>query len=468
MLPGRPQSALVLGGLTEWEDNIAALGIPIDTKQPDVVIAPANHAEPAIALSPPYLVLLGDERRRLRGRGYVAQSVLPLPSPHDAELLVPVGDPIALRYVFTAWRQPAGLRQHARRGAVLGLARTSFITRARPCYTIAARTEGPPFVIAAASQIGLPAKSHWVFTSPGLDSLSRAAFIVFPDGAQTPQWVVKLARLSQASEAFDLDQRGLALAVAAGPIVAEHAPRLLGRFVAAGHHASVESAAVGEQLSVLLMRRRDRALPLVRAVADWLIEVATATCSEPTGARDELQRIRSDVAPEWDVPGDAITELPALPTVLGHHDLGPWNVIARGSDFTVLDWEGATTTALPLWDLVYFLVHALALVEGAAGPDAVADKMMQLLRGEARFSPLLFETLRRAARALDLDNEVIGPLVSMCWMHHGLSHVDRRRALNEYGGTMTLLPPAGRLARQWLDDPALGFGWRAFAHADTR
>ena len=143
--------------------------------------------------------------------------------------------------------------------------------------------------------------------------------------------------------------------------------------------------------------------------------------------------------------------------------LGCWNVVVGPSGFTSVDWESAREHGLPLWDLVYFLTDALATLAGAASPQAQDELSMELLRGDSCRSPFLFGWVERAVRDLQIPREAVGPLVTLGWLHHGLSHRTRATALRRAGGGEPALPgPAGRLASIWLTDPALGVDWRAW------
>src|SRR6266508_3246896 len=129
-------------------------------------------------------------------------------------------------------------------------------------------------------------------------------------------------------------------------------------------------------------------------------------------------------------------------------------------DEAVLDWESARRPGLPLWDLLYFLVDALPLVEGARTPAERADRALALLRGASVWSLMLFDWLRKAAAAAAMPPAAIGPVATLCWLHHGLSHVTRGRAATgiEPGASVSI-PPVERIAAGWLADPALGPDW---------
>src|SRR6185369_3324754 len=98
-------------------------------------------------------------------------------------------------------------------------------------------------------------------------------------GSSLPRWALKFARVPGNEGPFDLDERGLGLAAAAGGTVAAHAPRLLGRFSVDRLACSVETATVGRRLLAVLggSLSRERKLAEVERVAAWIEAVATET-----------------------------------------------------------------------------------------------------------------------------------------------------------------------------------------------
>jgi hypothetical protein len=50
------------------------------------------------------------------------------------------------------------------------------------------------------------------------------------------------------------------------------------------------------------------------------------------------------------------------PTIY-HGDFAPWNIKARGENWTLLDWERGELAGLPLWDWLHFIVQPAILVD---------------------------------------------------------------------------------------------------------
>jgi hypothetical protein len=260
--------------------------------------------------------------------------------------------------------------------------------------------------------------------------------------------------------AFDRDEFGLGLARSAGEVVAAHSPSLLARLDVDGLPGSVETAAVGRPLHELLARRPHS---LVDSVAQWVVDMGVATVVPPEQLAPERQRLASDVLPAWGAhgaPDDLLLCLPPVPGVLQHNDLGSWNIVSDGIGFTAVDWESARRVGMPLWDLLYLLADALVRMEGPGDADTMVDRCLALFRGTSPYSSTLFGWVRTAVARLGIAPEAVGPLATLCWMHHGLSATVRKSALEA-------APPAelghlARLAGPWLADRELGPTWSAW------
>jgi hypothetical protein len=206
---------------------------------------------------------------------------------------------------------------------------------------------------------------------------------------------------------------------------------------------------------------RDAKDALVGRIAAWFGDVARATASTPETLDGERDRLRA-------FPGtqDALGALPPVPGVLAHMDPGTWNIVSDGRDFTVLDWEAARQPAMPLWDLVYFLVDAFAMLDGAMNADRALRSALALARGEHAASPRFFALVREYVAATGLRPDAVGPLALLGWIHHSRSHLARGDALAAFSTGQSLEPAElshlARLAEPWRTDPALGVDWPAW------
>ena len=472
-LPQPPRTAAVLGNLPRWSEGLPTVGVELRargaTDRVDLVVAPGAMAVEAIASGAPMLIFEGrGARGAVREAGMSVRRFLPI-GPRDApDLLLSLEDRWAAAYALGRLGAPAGLSKRARNAGVQAMIALGAFPDLDQLQTVAVRGSGRPFLLERAVSFGVDPQAAWFQTMGGGDALSRGVFHLFPPGARKPQWVVKFARVPGYSAPFEADAHGLGLVERAGGTAAAHAPRLLGRFNVGGFEASAETAIAGEPLSRTLVGDAPlgRRLSLVERIAAWTVELARATASSPSELGPERKRLRDRVVPEWTAlgaPDDLVERVPALPAVLAHNDLGSWNVIVDGTTFGAVDWESARAAALPLWDLLYFLVDALAILGGARTvPDRV-EGSLRLLRGAAPLSPVLFRWLTESARATGVPTEAVGPVSTLCWLHHGLSHVARWSSVERLGpSAQGFLPPVEQIAHAWLRDPALGVEWAAW------
>lgn len=464
LLPGPARTTVALPGAKAWAEALDQLGAnhpPERGQVPDLVVAPAAKGAEAARVGAPMVVLEGaGGLRALQAAGYHTRRWVPLPSLERPRVLVPVGHPAAARYAFRSWAGSDRLWKEARNaaaGTLIGHGAGAGVVSA---VTIGSRRPGPPFLLAEAQAHGLPSSTTSLLGTGGADILSRAAFHVFVDAAQSPAWVLKFSRVRGYDQPFADDERGLALVAGAGGAVAHHAPRLVSRFQVDGYQASVETAAVGQPLDRFLSSSRTRSVKsaMVDRVASWALEVAVRTRAGSEALAEERRRLAEEVLPHWDVPGHVVRDLPDLPAVAQHNDLGCWNVVVRSGDFRVVDWESAVAHGLPLGDLLYFLTDALAWLDGAA--EAGWERYVaRLYRGELPSSATLFDWIRRAVQALGIPPSAVGPLATLCWLGHGMSHLYRQRTGSLYRAEVSGLPRAERVAAVWLSDPALGPSW---------
>jgi hypothetical protein len=463
--------AVVLGGLGEWRAGLVSAGIEVsdessDRGPPDLVVTPARLAAEAQDLKARSIIVEGSRERPFRGGDYQARRLLLRPTRERPTLALPLDQPAAVSYALERWSVVDRRWKTARmRAARVLVSRGLFPSWASPVITIATRAPGPPTLVAAAGEVGVPADVSWFLTFGQGDALSRNAFQLFRAGSDQPEWVLKFARVAGYSERFDNDERGLQLAHAAGDAVAAHVPRLVGRFDVDGVHASLETAAAGRRLRDVLLTPGDRTakLELIERIGGWILALGRLTQTSVDAMGAERKRLRSEVVPRSSELGahpGLVDELPPLTAVAQHNDLGTWNVVADNSDFVVVDWENAREAALPLWDLLYFLGNAFVLLDGSAAPDQLPARLTHLFAGKAPSSPLLFSWVRRAAEAAAVPPDAIGAIATLCWLSHSLSASAHNLDLAAFTPRD---PPRMHglegIARAWMAHPALGPSW---------
>jgi hypothetical protein len=480
LLPVPVRRVAVADGLADWREAALQVGLELasDTAERgvDLFVARAHQLDHATAMAPRAIIVEGcDARGELRDAGYSAERYLARPSVENPVILIPVDRSTPTRFALEHWlRPPTRLKQMRNRAAIRLLSqgivpppRTS-----RTFVTIGAPNEGLPWLIDAAAGLGVPGDVEWLLTPGQGDPLSRGVFHLFPAGASRPRWALKFARVTDHDEQFVRDQRGLAVA-ASGSVLSDHAPRLIGRFVAGGLHASLETAATGQRLMRLLHSSapRGRKRALIDEVAAWIVAVAAETRAPPSELVPEIERLEREVLPEWKSVGaraGLASDLPPVPAVAQHNDLGVRNLIVGDDGFTVLDWEFARRLGLPLWDLWYFLADATARLDGAYAPDRQELYFASLFKGELPASDWLFRWTRTAVEASAVPAGAVGAIATLFWLHHGLSHGTRRTDLERRApqAAASATPTAfQRLVPRWLSEPELGPTWDRWQRA---
>lgn len=474
VLPHVPRRTVVLGVNGGWAKGLAEAGLPVGVDpprgaSPELAVASVERAADAVRSGAEMVLVEGrGGRKALAGSFPVVRRFLPVPSLDAPHVLVALEHRRASVYALEHWSLTDSWRKRLRNRLAGELLARGRLPEVRPVTTLGLRRDEAPFFVRAGEPLGVPQGAEWFLTFGGGDVLSRGVFHLFAPGSTVPSWVLKFGRVAGYRTPFDRDERGLGLAREAGGVIASHAPRLLGRMELEGLHASLETAAPGARLTHVLLGSASRPAKLqaVEQVAAWLIDVGRQTLASPERLDAERARLVEDVLPAWSDRGlgtELLDGIPAVPAVLQHNDVGTWNVVRRADGFTVVDWESARRYGFPLWDLVYFLTDALQHSDGMhTSPSARDAHNLRLFRGELPSSELLFRWVRRAAEAFAVPPDAVGPLVTLCWLHHGLSHVPRGDDVSRHAPEAPApgLSDAARIARLWLDE--LGPAWDAW------
>jgi hypothetical protein len=98
------------------------------------------------------------------------------------------------------------------------------------------------------------------------------------------------------------------------------------------------------------------------------------------------------------------------------------NVMARqDGGVTILDWENADATGIPLWDVLYF-VRSLAVLRG--GRDRASAALTPFI-AEGPLNDLASQAVMRATRDLGVPQALVRPLVFHCWVQQALKEATR-------------------------------------------
>jgi hypothetical protein len=447
-LPRLPRRVSLFGDPPGWRRDLEERGIEVvdPGRSADLAVATEDRLTEAVATGAGAVIVEGSPGsvRILAAAGYRAARVLSLPLNGTPVLFVDLDRRGAARYALRRGIVHRELWRTTRNEAVAALVGAGIVPPFPAVVGVGSREPGPPALVSAARELGVPDDGGWVLlVSPG-SVVRRNGLLVFPRGAAQPSHVLKFSRLREPSPTFEREEQGVARVAAAGGVVAARAPRYLGRIEADGFPAAVETAAPGTKLSTYLRRPLPRAAKLrpLEAVARWLVDVARETAGPP------------------EVLGP---DLPPVPPTFQHNDLAEENVVVRRGDFTVLDWEWADPTGLPLGDLLYFGVHVLAIVDGADESKADRERhFVDLLRGRAASSPVLFRWVRSLASELELPADAVGRLATLSWLRRSdLSRREHMRA-EEVGGRPLDPSYPERVGRLWVETEGLGPGWSAW------
>ena len=471
-LPRLPWTVSLFGEPPGWRRDLDERGIEVvePGRAVDLAVATEDQLDAALESGAASVIVEGSRAsaRDLVEAGYRATRVLSLPVAGTPVLFVDLDRRGAARYALRRGVVHREVWRTARNEAVAVLVGAGIVPPFPALVGVGSREPGPPALVAAGRELGVPGDGGWVqLVSPG-SVVRRNGLLVFPPRAGQPSHVVKFSRLREPSPTFEREEQGVARVTAAGGVVAARAPRYLGRVEADGFPAAVETAAPGTKLSTYLRRPLPRAAKLrpLEAVARWLVDVARQTARPPEALASERERLARDVLPAWadrGVSPELALTLPPVPAIFEHNDLSEENVVVRRGAFTVLDWEWAEPAGLPLADLLYFGVHALRIVDGAGESQGERERhVVDLLRGSAPSSSVLFSWVRSLASELELTPDAVGGLATLAWLRRAEANRRERERAEEVGGAPLQPASVERVAQLWVETEGLGPGWSAW------
>lgn len=385
----------------------------------------------------PFFLLPGPGHGPGGSTGVGSRRYLALPDASSPTLLIELSSPLAAAGAVLRWGDIHGPRDLARHAA-LAAAVVGGRLPGSDARVVTMPSAGVPAILEALPSHGLGRATWWYVALTRGSTLRRGVFFVrLDDGRRV---VVKFARARGQTGKFDREERGLALVASVGGVVAARAPRSLARFDVDGYPVCVQTAAPGQDLGQLLRGPLPRAVKVqvLDRVVRWLVDVARTT----RGARE----------------GAAFGS--GVPTVFAHGDLADGNVIVTLRSMSVVDWERARADGVPLWDLLYFAVNTLPLLDDVAGLDETLAYLVALFRGErGASSALLVRWVRSYVDAVGLSTDVVGELAAACWQDHA-ERVDLVR--EEAAAEHAAWPLMELLGEAWSADPSLGAGWKVW------
>ena len=110
----------------------------------------------------------------------------------------------------------------------------------------------------------------------------------------------------------------------------------------------------------------------------------------------------------------------AVPFAAAHNDLTSWNVLVESSSIAIVDWESATAEALPLSDLDYLLVDAVATARRQPRNTAYAA-----CAGDGPDAKLVQRLTARTRELLGIDEEAMELARHASWLAHARNEARR-------------------------------------------
>ena len=264
-----------------------------------------------------------------------------------------------------------------------------------------------------------------------------------------PDRIVKTSRRSAArdllAEAAALDELG-GTARSAGARV----PQVLYAGPAVRRVALAEEALRGERAAEVLRARPERLGDLLRLLCGWLERWhRLSRCRralEPADVERFLLAPARAVAPFLDDGGAYLCRIErvadgirgrVVPFAAAHNDLTVWNVLVDEAAIGVVDWEAAEAEAVPLVDLDYLIVDAVAAARRVPRDEA----FVRCSAGGADAglaAGLRAGTMARAG----VDPDLGGLIRHVCWLGHARNEAARAGP----GAARPFLAIASRLA----------------------
>ncbi|MDX6643268.1 MAG: Choline/ethanolamine kinase [Solirubrobacteraceae bacterium] len=369
--------------------------------------------------------------RALRRNGLaLVGGILTIPGWPDPAHLIPIA-PATLR---DAGSRHLGLAPAVARaaGAIanMGIARTLLRRGTRSCALLATRRPRPDLLRWLGQLDGDRAATATVATASRGEARIGVT-LRFPPGTRAPDLVVKIAfdepgldRLAREREAL-VSLGGAAARAGAG--VPRTRPMNIG-------WALATEVLPGRPTAATLARAPRRLEPVGMAVARWLTAWNSETAAATT-ATSELLRARlldpadrvMDVAPGIAAYRERLGALARriegerLVLVAAHNDLTMANLLDADERISVVDWEQAAPSCLPVTDLWY------ALADGVARAHRIdhAQAVEALALGRAPAPAALAAALRELVRAVSLTPNQAELAFHACWLHHASNELRR-------------------------------------------
>jgi aminoglycoside phosphotransferase len=449
-----------------------ALGAPPDTRQPaDVIVVDAvrDGAAGQPALSPlvdhlaadladegvGYLLARPGDRPRLqallRGQGLViADERLHLPIWSASLALVPK-DRLPLRYALAKLIPKLSLRPRLAALAGQQWGGAALLASLLPVIGLVVRRPAgrPLFDWLFRLDAEIDPASAIIVRTGWRASEGVTVLYTLPPGAASPGRVIKVGKPGHDLQG---EVRRLAELAPAAQLSGATVSRVLSLTHWPDRQVLLQSAVPGQLAATLLSTSPHQLRPVLGRLVGWLERWNAATRTVAPLTAERLQGEWLDpaarLAPEldnasaylaWLAHQCAAAQDRPLPFVAAHDDLTMWNVVIDGrAGLGIVDWEHSGRFGLPLVDLAY------AVVDAVAAADAYRDRFVAF---QACYAPggahatRVAQWQQRRCRTLALAPD----LAQLCWHAAWLHH-----AANEQAGWQPGSPRPFLQIVQWL------------------
>jgi hypothetical protein len=371
-----------------------------------------------------YLLLPRRDRvrawRALRGRGLeIGPALLHLPNAALTRDLVPVRRVALVHAAPSAgWK-----RRLARAAYALGGAR--LLALASPRVGVVARRPGARPLLAWMDSDGEQGYDAAWISSTWRSEGSSAIVRPFRRGREAA--VVAKVALTEADAGPREEERLRRLAPAASSAGAR-VPQVVRRVDLGGAAGLVETRVDGRLAAPLLTDHAVQLDDVLGPVCGWLERFGAATARREPVTRERLERellepasVLKPLLADGDAYLRALAErcdrVAGTEVVLtaAHNDLTMWNVLIHRDGIGVLDWEAAEEAALPLKDLFYATVDAVAAATGYADRPAAARECLTPAGARARW---VDQARARMADRLGVEPGLAELSLHSCWVGH--------------------------------------------------
>ncbi len=277
---------------------------------------------------------------------------------------------------------------------------------------------------------GVPESLNCILLTPRFRASSNVVFLIIPDDQVEPVLVAKVPRLEGASEGAEREASNLQAVQSLRPGGFDSIPRVVAFESYYGYPILVETALTGQPMSPAMVRRDP--LGCCNLTIKWLVDVQQASthlaCPEATWFERlveqplrYLAKLLPTVPEEAQLLEQTRTLLEPLrgtqlPLVFEHGDLSHPNIfLLQNGRAGVVDWELAEPRGLPTYDLFFFLTYVTFARHNVHSNERYLPSYRAAFFGHDGWAR---PYIARYAEQLSLPQEVLTPLLVLCWARY--------------------------------------------------